>query len=168
MNYINLGSGQARFEGPEWTNVDCVSREGQIPDLIDDARTLNEIEDNSVDGIVLQHCLEHFVLPDASRVIGSCWRVLKPGGWLVVTVPNIRALGQRWLMGGIDDYIFFVNAMGAYQGEEGDCHRWHYTDSSFRALMGAQWDVQPFDWKAIAGARLAKDWWIQGWKAVKR
>jgi predicted SAM-dependent methyltransferase len=168
LTFLNVGSGQARFEGLGWTNVDCLSREGQRPDVVDDARTLQTFADGSADLIVLQHVLEHFVLPDATKVISACHRVLRPGGRLVVTLPNMRALAQAWLMGKIADFIFFVNTMGAYQGEDGDCHRWHYTDASFRSLLGAGWQVQPFDWRPLGGnARLACDWWIQGWEAVR-
>lgn len=168
MKALNVGSGQARFEGPEWLNVDCVSRQGQVPDVIDDARALQTFPDASVDLIVLQHCLEHFVLPDAVKVISACGRVLCPGGALVVTLPDMRALAQAWLMGKIDDYLFFVNAMGAYQGEDGDCHRWHYTERSFKELLQG-WQVKAFDWRPLGVSRvkLASDWWIQGWEATK-
>lgn len=168
--YLCVGSGQHRYEGPEWTNVDCISREGQVPDVVCDARDLAYFSDGEVDVIVLEHVLEHFVLPDASKVIGACYRVLREGGRLIISLPDIRALAQRWLLGKIDDYIFFVNCMGAYQGEPGDCHKWHWTETTLRQLLGDKWQVQPFDWRPLGstGMRLAYDWWIQGWEAVKR
>lgn len=161
MTRVNLGSGQRRLPG--YVNVDIVSRAGQVPDVLDDARSLGKFDDGSVEEIVLCHVLEHFVLPEAVRVISACHRVLRTGGVLKIIIPDMRALSQRWLAGMIDDYIFFVNAMGAYQGEDGDCHRWHYTQQSLQELLGkrfAMTRVQKFD-------GLPSDWWMQCYEAVK-
>jgi SAM-dependent methyltransferase len=161
---LNVGSGQRRFAG--YINIDCVSREGQVPDVIDDAKTLATFADGSADEIVLCHVLEHFVLPDAVKVIASCHRALRNGGVLKIVLPDMRALAQRWLAGMIDDYIFFVNAMGAYQGEDGDCHRWHFTEQSLRELLGANGL-----WRRITRVPkidgLPTDWWMQSYIAEK-
>lgn len=168
---LNVGSGQRRFETtPEvaWTNVDCLSREGQVPDVIDDARTLATFPDGNADVIVLCHVLEHFVLPEGGQVIQACHRVLKPGGELLISLPNVRVLSQRWLMGAIDDYIFFVNCMGAYQGEEGDCHRWHYTRQSLEDLLHANGNWQEYSTITDSRVPLPVDWWISNYRAVKK
>lgn len=171
MRALNVGSGQRRFEGGDWLNIDCVRRPGQEPDVIADARDLKDIPDDWADLVVLCHVLEHFVLPDAEKVVASCYRVLKPGGSLIVALPNMRALAQRWLMGMIDDYIFFVNTWGAYQGEDGDCHRWGYTADTLPKLLdgsGRHWSViKQFDHREIPGMNLPTDWWTREYEAVK-
>lgn len=63
-----------------------------------------------------------------------------------------------------------MNLMGAYQGEEGDRHRWHYTHTTLHdTLMNvAPWQaVHSFDWRVVPGMDLARDWWIMGMEAVK-
>jgi len=73
-------------------------------------------------------------------------------------------------MGKIDDYIYVVNLMGAFQGEETDRHRWHYTPQSLtRQLVScAPWElVKFFDWRTIPGSDFARDWWILSVEAIK-
>jgi len=173
MRAINLGSGQRRFEsvpGCEWRNVDCVSRPGQVPDVVCDVmKEPLPFEDGSVDLVVLYHVLEHFELSSADRVIAEAHRVLKSGGSLIIVVPDLRALAQRWLMRQISDYIYCVNLMGAYQGEEGDFHRWHYTPESLtEKLRQKEWaGVQMFNWREIPGMAVSKDWWYWGAEAIR-
>lgn len=56
------------------------------PDILDDAATLATIPDASVDYVIASHLLEHMQDPLDAVV---CWlRVLKPGGRLIMMVPN--------------------------------------------------------------------------------
>lgn len=168
---LNLGSGQRRFTTTpevEWINVDCVSREGEVPDLIHDIR--NPLPFEGVDYAVLHHVLEHFGCGDADVVVTNAWRALRPGGSLLVFLPDIRALAVRWLTGQISDWIFVINMMGAYHGEEGDRHRWHYTQTTLNEMLSrcGKWsEIKPFDWREIPGMDAARDWWIMATEAVK-
>lgn len=47
----------------------------------------------SFDAIVMSHVIEH--LFDPQRTIRECWRLLKPGGRLVLLTPNTGSLGHR-------------------------------------------------------------------------
>lgn len=165
---LNVGSGQRKFKAP-WINVDCVSRPGQVPDVVADARDL-PYEANTASMVVLHHVFEHFHLGEGDGVILEAHRVLRRGCSLIVTVPDMRALAQRWLAGGISDYIYFVNCFGAFQGEPGDDHHWGWTTQSLteQLMKVAPWsEVKPFDWREIPGADIARDFWICGIEAVK-
>ncbi len=176
---LNIGSGQRRFDNMAgWINIDCVSRDDQVPDLICDVgKEKLPFEDGSVDYCVLHQVYEHFGLGEGHGLIRECYRVLKPGGSLIVTVPDIQALAQRWLLGSISDYIFFVNVYGAFQGEPGDRHKWGYrafnlTADIQEALVTIDKDllwarVKRFDWREITGASIAQDFWILGVECVK-
>jgi SAM-dependent methyltransferase len=172
-NKLNIGSGQRRFDNAHgWINVDSTSREpDQVPDLICDVgHELLPYADGSMDLVVLHQVYEHFGCGEAMGFAKEAWRVLKVGGSLIITVPDMRALAQRWLTGYIDDWIFFVNTYGAYQGEEGDRHKWGYSRESLKKeLEGtAAWaKVVGFDWRVIQGADIARDWWILGMEAIK-
>jgi predicted SAM-dependent methyltransferase len=170
---INLGSGQRRFESTpevEWLNVDIVSRPpDQVPDLICDIKDLpREIGRGRADYVVAHHIVEHFGCGEFPFL--ECHELLKPGGSLLIFVPDIKALAERWLEGGISDYIYVVNLMGAYQGLETDRHKWHHTYRSLAdSLMSAfAWSaVKPFDWRPIPGGDFARDFWILAVEAVK-
>lgn len=165
---INLGSGQRRF-GEGWVNIDCVSRPGEVPDLIADGRAL-PFPDGSADSVVLHHVLEHFGCGDGGSLLRESHRVLKAGGSLFVFVPNLRALAERWLASEISDWIYTINLYGAYHGEEGDRHRWGWSPQSIvpELARAAPWaSVKRFDWRALPGGAVARDWWILGMECVK-
>lgn len=49
--------------------------------------------DTFFDAIVMNHVIEHVHSPD--KLLSECYRILKPGGILIVTTPNIDSLGHR-------------------------------------------------------------------------
>lgn len=51
------------------------------------------IEENAFDAVTMSHVIEH--VPDPVACFDKCRRLLKPGGQLVVTTPNIRSLGHQ-------------------------------------------------------------------------
>lgn len=171
MVRLNLGSGQRRFEGHGWINVDRVSRPGQEPDVICDlGRDRLPYEDGAVDTVVAHHVWEHLdAFREGPASLRECHRVLRPGGSLLVFVPNLRTLAQRWLAREIDDYTYCTNLYGAYLGEESDRHRWGWSPDSLREWLNqVTWSwIGDFDGRQIPGADLVRDWWITCIEAVK-
>ncbi len=55
------------------------------------------IEESSFDAVTMSHVIEH--VPDPIACLDKCRRLLKPGGRLVVTTPNIRSLGHQTFKG---------------------------------------------------------------------
>lgn len=172
---LNIGSGQRRFEtveGCSWINIDCASRPpDQVPDVICNVGIEPlPYPDESVDLVVLHQVYEHFGLGEGYSVIHEANRVLRPSGSLILTVPDMAALAKRWLLGQITDYIYFVNVYGAFQGLDGDRHKWGYTRTSLIEDIqktGGWHHTMMFNWREIPGANIAKDWWILGVEAVK-
>lgn len=79
---LNLGCGDIRLDG--WQNVDAA---GSVADMLCD---LNQTpwpwKSDSVDEILMSHCLEH--LDNPVSAIHEMARILKPRGRLEVRVPN--------------------------------------------------------------------------------
>ncbi len=167
---LNIGSGQRRFEG-DWINIDGVSRPGQVPDLLCDVgRDPLPYPDGTMDVIVLSHIVEHFGCGEATGMMRECYRVLKKGGSVIATVPNIKALAKRWIDGEIGEFIFAINTMGPYAGYDTDRHKWLYSQEGFLAYLEStsSWsEVKRFDWRTIPGMDLARDWWIADAECVK-
>jgi len=82
---VNLGCGDAHETG--FINVDLYGS----PDVRADARSL-PFPDSSVDLLECHHSLEHFTLDDGLKVIAEWQRVVKPGGHILITVPDILAM----------------------------------------------------------------------------
>lgn len=170
---LNVGSGERRFaSGPfaQWINVDKESRPGEEPDLVADGANLTTVPNSSVDYYVLHHCLEHEGCGEGDGLIREAHRVLRPGGSLLVFVPDLRALALKWLNGGLSTQIYVTNLYGAYRGDESSRHKWGFDADSLRETLLApvQWKaVTPFDWRTIPGASFARDFWILGAECVK-
>ena len=65
------------------------------------------------DAVILHHVLEH--LPEPKVILGELYRLLKPGGQLIITVPNTRSLmanifGSNWFSHEIPRHIFGYTA----------------------------------------------------------
>jgi len=170
---LNVGSGQRPFTSTpdvEWVNVDKVARTDKPLDLQCDGAHLPEFYNTNVDYFVLHHVLEHFGCGEAQGLIDEAWRVLKPGGSLLVFVPDMRMLADRWLRHEIDTQLYMTNVYGAYMSHEEDRHKWGYDRSSLALFMVGEhpWrSVDLFDWRPIPGADIARDWWIAGMECVR-
>lgn len=51
-----------------------------------DAESLPHVPDAAYDWVYSSHCLEHLRHP--LRALKEWWRILRPGGWLIVVVPD--------------------------------------------------------------------------------
>lgn len=168
---VNAGSGQRAFKSTGdwvWVNVDVEAR--WEPDVVGDWNHIASLfGPNSVDLVVAHHTIEHVGCGEARPFLVGCLEVLKPGGSLLVCVPDMRALANRFVLREVDDWTFMVNAYGAYMGEEADRHRWGYTYETLeKELMAAGFGkVKAFDYREIPGASIAKDFWILSLEAFK-
>lgn len=163
---LNRGSGQRPFAKP-WINIDA--QEKWQPDLVANGSEL-PYEASSCDLIVDHHVYEHEGCGGALALQREAFRLLRPGGSLLVFVPDLRALAQRWLMGQMDDETYMINLYGAYMGDEHDRHKFGFTQATLlkELTQAQQWStVKLFDWRPIPGARLARDWWVLAVEAVK-
>lgn len=80
---LNLGCGARKMHGDGWVNVDAYGD----ADIIHDLNVAPfPWADNSVDGIVMFHVLEH--VREWWQCFTECARILKPGGFLQINVPD--------------------------------------------------------------------------------
>lgn len=101
MKLLNLGCGFPRIAGEEWTNLDNLL--AQLPDGTPEKANLaaetNYVEhdilagplpfaDGEFDGVLASHVFEHFDCQQAVKIMADCRRILKPGGVLLVSVPD--------------------------------------------------------------------------------
>ena len=56
------------------------------------------IEESAYDAVTMSHVIEH--VPDPIACLDKCRRLLKPGGRLVVSTPNVRSLGHQTFKSG--------------------------------------------------------------------
>ena len=89
---LNLGCGLDYKHG--WINIDAVAE--VHPDLIHDLNKPLPFENESVSEILAQDILEHFTKEDVVRVVEEISRVLSINGKLMVRIPNIDDIIERF------------------------------------------------------------------------
>lgn len=77
--------------------------------------------DAAFDAITARHVLEH--VQDPVRFLAECWRLLRPGGRLVIVTPNVESLGHR-------------HFAERWRGLEQPRHLFLYGSAALRALFG--------------------------------
>lgn len=93
--FYNIGAGG--FSHPHWTNVDYdsewykKSRKKTLRGIQYDLFSLEPlpIDSNSAEVVYSSHTIEHIVDPAAQRIFSEMHRILKPGGYLRITAPDI-------------------------------------------------------------------------------
>lgn len=90
---LNLGSGSNRIEG--FINVDV--EPSVKPDVLCDfVNKQLPYKAASVTEVVLFHTIEHLPKRLHKRVLAEIWRVLKPGGSLLISYPEFTECVRRW------------------------------------------------------------------------
>ena len=89
---LNLGCG--RDIRPGYVNVDFVEPCDMLVDL---SKMPWPWQDGTADEILMLDFLEHFPYRQTDTLIAECWRILKPGGKLVIQVPDIDHCSRAML-----------------------------------------------------------------------
>ena len=130
--YLNVGCGNKRYEGV--INIDSAPSEYVDADIRADIRKLPHAND-SVDGIIAEHVLEHLPREEWVSTIMEWRRVLRMGGILHVAVPNLDKILHYYLDNryGMRDY-WYANIYGLNR-YVGDTHRSGFTQTDLTDLL---------------------------------
>jgi predicted SAM-dependent methyltransferase len=82
---LHIGAGRVRLEG--WVNIDLQPLPGV--DVVADVTKGLELEDERAEAIYAEHFLEHLPLDAALDFLLEAYRVLRPGGWMRLSTPNL-------------------------------------------------------------------------------
>lgn len=117
---LNLGAGRQRLEG--YLTVDA---DGE-PDIKGDVRQI-PLEPESVDEIMAIHLFEHLPRWETDKTLAHWFSLLKPGGLLVLELPDLTKCCQNILAGQTDQ----MGLWGLYGDPKYEteimCHRWGWT-----------------------------------------
>lgn len=125
---LHLGCGNIKLNG--WCNVDI--KPTIATDINDDIVLLKKFPDNFADEIYACHVLEHFSHEEVSVVFKNWKRVLKPGGMLRISVPDIDRIVKIYS----DNWQHFQTPghspwVGLIYGGQGDQYDFHKTGFNF-------------------------------------
>ncbi len=123
---LELGAGYGEFSKciaarEKWAldmNPDLVQHWGpDVAPLIQSALDPLPLPSRSLDTVFASNFFEHFTLEEGTAILHEVWRLLQPGGRLIVVQPNFRLEPRRYF----DDYT----------------HRTAYTDNGFQDFLKA-------------------------------
>ncbi|SRR5579883_299204 len=122
---LNLHIG-GRVAHPDWKIVDIEPR--PEVDVVTNASDLSPFADNSVDQIYASHVLEHFnylLDNELNNTLAEWHRVLKPGGYLLISVPDLKTLCWLFLNPNLEpgDRYYLMRVIFGGQMNPYDVHR---------------------------------------------
>lgn len=85
---LHLGPNLTGIHTNNFINIDIDPR-NRVADTIGNALDLSMFGSNTIDLILSSHIIEHFNSTDAVKALKEWHRVLKPGGWLVMELPDL-------------------------------------------------------------------------------
>lgn len=143
---LHLGCGYKRLEG--FVNVDI--RPETNCDILDDVAVLKNIENNSADLIYACHVLEHFNRTQYKDVLKRWTEILKSGGVLRVSVPDLYKVSELHYT----KKYSLKKLMGFLYGGQNYPENFHYIGFDFDTLkedleeLGYK-DVKIWSWKEV-------------------
>ena len=128
VTWLHLGCGNIRLPG--FCNVDILAT--HAVDVVSDISKLDNFANDSIELIYACHVLEHFSHDDAVRVLTRWFEVLKPGGMLRVSVPDIDRIVRIY----VKNWQHFQTPgnspwIGLLYGGQGDLYDFHKTGFNF-------------------------------------
>jgi SAM-dependent methyltransferase len=99
---LNIGSATTSVKNRIDYFKDWIELKGDIfpdynPDIITDIRTLENVDDESMDAIYASHVIEHCHWHEQPMIFRSILRVLKPTGFAIIEVPDLGAIKEDLL-----------------------------------------------------------------------
>ena len=97
--FLHVGCGQKtkenttrEFAGKEWQEIRFDIDESVKPDFVGTMTDMSAIEDASCDAVFSSHNIEHLYPHDVPVALAEFLRVLKPGGYAVITCPDLQSV----------------------------------------------------------------------------
>nr|WP_294504725.1 tetratricopeptide repeat protein [uncultured Rhodopila sp.] len=101
----------AVFRDPAWREIRLDIDQGVQPDIVASITDMAAVADASVDAVYSSHNIEHLYPHEVPVALREISRVLKPGGFLFVTLPDLQEVARRVAEDKLDDPLY-VSPMG--------------------------------------------------------
>jgi len=131
---LNLGCGFDIRKG--YLNIDL--QPFHSPDLVADICNLKMLPSNYYKEIIAQDCLEHIPRPETQSVLLEWSRLLKPGGKLLLRVPNVLGLLRLFSMDEyncIEKHQELIQCLFGTQAYNGDFHYTGFTELTIKYYL---------------------------------
>ena len=111
--FLNVGCGSAGperlpecFQQPEWQQIRLDINPAVQPDIIANLTDLSAVETNSMEAVYSSHNIEHLYLHETVIALKEMHRVIRPGGFLLITLPDLQQVAQLVAQGKLSEEIY--------------------------------------------------------------
>jgi predicted SAM-dependent methyltransferase len=140
---LHLGAGGKRVPGA--INCDLFD---PAADRAWDATSLSEVATASVDVVEHHHLIEHLSPADLDRALKEWARVLKPGGLLVISAPDLERVLENWLsMSERERWDHGIKTIYGSQEHEGMFHKNGFTPHRLAEVLKSAGFVQEWQYR---------------------
>ena len=115
--FLNVGCGPRNitippsvFPAADWREVRLDIDPAAAPDIVASITDMAPVADGTMDALWSSHNLEHLDPHEVPKALREFLRVLKPGGRLLLAVPDLQAVAQRVAEDRFDDPLYLSNA----------------------------------------------------------
>jgi predicted SAM-dependent methyltransferase len=153
---LNVGCGyplrqklHRHFHGPEWREVRLDIDPAVAPDLVCSMTDMASVASDSVDAIWSSHNLEHLHRHEVPRALSEFLRVLRPGGLLLMTLPDLQRVAELVVADRLEDEAYlspsgpitpldmmFGHTPSLANGHMFMAHKTGFTGGSLERLLG--------------------------------
>jgi SAM-dependent methyltransferase len=110
---LNVGCGyplrqklHRHFQGPEWREIRLDLDPAVQPDIVCSITEMSPVPSSSVDAVWSSHNLEHLQRHEVPLALVEFIRVLKPLGFLFLTLPDLRQVAQLVVEDRLEDAAY--------------------------------------------------------------
>ena len=132
------------FNKREWKEVRLDIDPMVNPDIVSSITEMNAVQDRSVDVVWSSHNLEHLYADEVNLALQEFYRVLKPNGLVMITLPDIQAVARGVAEGRLEEPLYQspagpIAAIDILWGHRasitrGNLHMAHKTGFTLKAL----------------------------------
>jgi SAM-dependent methyltransferase len=165
-----------RFRGPEWREVRLDIDPAVEPDIVGSMVDMGNVASASVDAVWSSHNIEHVYGHEVPAVLAEFKRVLRPGGELLLTTPDLQYAAERIAAGLLEDPAYrspsgmisphdmlYGHGSAIAKGNEYMAHRTGFTARTLSAKL------QAAGFEEVRVKRVADDYalWATGWRPLR-
>lgn len=90
----------------EWQEVRLDINPEMQPDIVGSMTDMSAVPDESVDAVYSSHNLEHLYAHEVLIALAEFFRVLKPGGFVLIVVPDVQEIAAFIAQGTLEDTLY--------------------------------------------------------------
>jgi len=107
---LHVGCGRkpldSRFPASQWREIRLDINPAVKPDVVASITDMKPVATSSVDAVWSSHNVEHLFAHEVPLALGEFLRVLKPDGFLLITMPDLQEIARHVADGKLEETLY--------------------------------------------------------------